>query len=247
MSRWISVKRCQLVQQVNALGSTILMRSFSGGVESCFFEQNGLQVKVHKSQMIADRHAKKSMCLLKRNTDSGYHKLARPGDKVWHQSGSGEGRGKCKEIRSRSWSQKTFLQYVTFWQPAPIIPIMINLRLQDCVAGLAEQKKVRIAGRSSTDAAKAIWRPTVLGEVHVLFAGVKLSSAITSYSTRFQMISIFKRLKNATLVIFKFPGWQDITSLNLRLMEVLSELVAGEWTGAWRKTYIFTLHVYYPL
>ena len=44
MSRWISVKRRQLVQQVNALGSTILMRSFSGGVESrFFFKQNGLE------------------------------------------------------------------------------------------------------------------------------------------------------------------------------------------------------------
>ena len=36
---------------------------------------------------------------------------------------------------------------------------MINLRLQDRVSGLAEQKKVRISGSSATDAAGAIWRP----------------------------------------------------------------------------------------
>ena len=90
MSRWISLKRRQLVQQVNALGSTILMRSFSGGVESCFLKNSTdlkdvlmcCKVKFHKSQMIADRHAKKSKCLLKRNRDSGYHKLGCAGDQV---------------------------------------------------------------------------------------------------------------------------------------------------------------------
>ena len=66
MSRWISLKRRQLVQQVNALASTILMRSFSGGVESCFLKNSTdlkdvlmcCKLKIHKSQMIADRHAK---------------------------------------------------------------------------------------------------------------------------------------------------------------------------------------------
>jgi len=58
---------------------------------------------------------------------------------------------------------------------------MINLRLQDRVSGLAEQKKVRISGSSATDAAGAIWRPTVLGEVHVLFAGVESYNIISHH------------------------------------------------------------------
>ena len=36
-------------------------------------------------------------------------------------------------------------------------------------------------GSGATDAAKAIWRPTVLGEVHVLFAGVESYNVISHH------------------------------------------------------------------
>ena len=64
MTPSIPPKRHQLVQQVDALGSTILMNHV-------FEEQNGLEgcldvlfwiftLKIHKSEMIADRHTKKN-------------------------------------------------------------------------------------------------------------------------------------------------------------------------------------------
>ena len=49
---------------------------------------------------------------------------------------------------------------------------MINLKLQDRVSGSANP---------GADAAGAIWRPKVVGEVHVLFAGVESYNVISHH------------------------------------------------------------------
>ncbi len=72
------------------------------------------------------------------------------------RSGVNPRKHSCKSSLDQFGNFSNIYQYFTFWQPAPII---IYLRLQDRVSGLAEQKKVRISGSSATDAAGAIWRP----------------------------------------------------------------------------------------
>jgi len=58
---------------------------------------------------------------------------------------------------------------------------MINLRLQDRALYAAHQYKARITAPSATHAAGAISRPKVLGEVHVLFAGVESYNVISHH------------------------------------------------------------------